>query len=230
MFCEFCGNAVPAGASLCASCAAQPTTSQSQGAVAARMSAAGKDALAAVRAAMLDPVTGTGATYEVFGGPRALDAGIALALIADIAAVLALRIGARKSLGWFAPLVTGDSSVVALLKALIFAAVPIVALMLVLAIVRKIFNPKFELERAVFAGAVAVVPAALTLLVSAFLGAANFEIIAILTVFMMCYTTLLLFGACRDVLGLTSGKAAAAVAPIFIATAWVSKIVLVALT
>ena len=227
MFCEFCGNTATAGTSSCAACSTSTPATSIPASV--RASAASRDALQVLRRSLADPVDNVGAAYEALGERRAVDAGIALTVAFDLTIVLAIQIGARKTLGWLAPMITGDSSVISLLKAAILAAVPAVALMAVLLAAQRAFAARLDFRRAVFAGGVTLIPLALMLLIASFLGVANLEVIAVICVAMLSYTTLLLFSACRDVLGIGGSKAAALVPVIFIATAWLSKVVMAAL-
>ena len=178
---------------------------------------------------LADPVGNIGTLYESLGARRALDIGIALAIAFDLAMVIAAQIGARKTLGFLAPLVFGDSSMIAFIKSMIFAAVPVITLMAVLFCVQKVLGGPADFARSVFGGAVTLIPLGLVSLVSAILGAANFEVIAVLVVALIAYTSLILFAACRDVLGVASGKAAAAMPVIFVATGWLSKVVIAAM-
>ncbi|HUR80661.1 MAG TPA: YIP1 family protein [Thermoanaerobaculia bacterium] len=194
-----------------------------------RASVASRDALQVLKRALTDPVGNIGAFGDVLGERRVLDAGIALVIAFDLAMVVAVQIGARKTLGFLAPLVFGESAFVALIKSMLFAAVPALVLMAVLLSVQKIFGGRAEIARALFAAGVTLIPIALVSLLAAILGAANFEIIAILGVALISYTALILFAALRDVLGVGSGKAAALLTVVFLVTGWLSKVVVAAL-
>jgi hypothetical protein len=228
MFCEFCGNTVTAGASTCAACTTT-TPAPATGELGARAAKASRDGLETLKRSLADPVGNVGALYELFGAKRALDAGIALAVAFDLAVVAAVQIGARKTLGFLTPLVFGNSSLMSFLKSMILAAVPALTLTAVLLLLQRVLTGKTDVARAAFVAGITLAPFALAALLSAILGAANFEIVALLVVMQVSYTILILFGGCRDVLGVASGRAAAVVPAIFIATGWLSKVVIVAM-
>lgn len=231
MFCEFCGNTVPSGASACASCIPSTIdTAKELNATAERASAAARDALVALRAMIVDPIVGAGTSFTILERKRALDAGIALGVVFDLAIVIAVQIGARKTLGFLSPLVLGDSSFISLVKAIVLGAVPAVAMIATIAAAQKVFGRSIIIEGVVLVATLSLMPLGAMALLSAFLGVANFEVVVLLLVIMASSTTLILFGGFRDVLGLASNRSALAVPLTFVVAAWLSKVIAVVLS
>jgi hypothetical protein len=191
----------------------------------ARAAAASRDAVRVLARVLRDP-SETGASYEAIGEHRGLDTGIALAIAFDVAIVLAMQIGARKSLYALAPLVTYDTTLMSFLKEAIAAAIPALALFVVLAITQRVLGTKFDAPRVAFSTGVVLLPAAIVGLAAALLGIDSFEIALLLFVAMVSYTTLLLFSSCRDVLAIPGRRVAFAIPLIFIATGWLTTVVI----
>jgi hypothetical protein len=66
-------------------------------------------------------------------------------------------------------------------------------------------------------------------LLAALLGAANFEVIAILFLFALTYSILILYAGCSRIGCISEAGAAPAVPIILLLSAWITKIIVVAL-
>jgi hypothetical protein len=229
MFCASCGHQLELAAEACAGCGG---SAKAQPVVPERLSKASRDAFGAVKRFVIDPVGALGAAYEGLGERGALDVGIVLAVVADFGTVIGTTMAVKRSIGFFSQFTPagGDAGgFVLFLKELLLGAVPIACLAVTLVVIQATArNGLRGLSRAVFIGGAVAVPFALLTFLVGLVGVANFEVVAILSVFALCYTILILFTGCRDILRLSPSAAAMCVPSILLVTAWLTKIIIVA--
>jgi hypothetical protein len=188
--------------------------------------------MGALKRFVIDPVGGLGAAYEGLGERGALDVGILLAIVADFALVIGMTMAVKRAIGVFSQYTPGGgegNGFVLFLKELLLGAIPIACLAITLILIQAAArNGLRGVSRALFIAGATVVPFAMFMLLVGLIGVANFEVVAILLMFALCYTILILFSGCRDVLRLSAATAAVCVPSILLITAWLAKVVVVA--
>ncbi|PYQ29415.1 MAG: hypothetical protein DMF56_10625 [Acidobacteria bacterium] len=185
-----------------------------------RAVAASKDAARAVKLLLSDPVGSIGAAYEALTAGQARDVGIAFCVLFVVSCLIAIRLVARYFGGFF------SIGLKQILQMTLAAAVPVICIVAILFGFEMLLLKKNDLLRAIFAGGAALLPVAFFNITAGILGASNGEVIAIVAVFALCYTILLLYAGCRDVLKVSSPLAAVGVPVILLATGWLTKIIL----
>ncbi|HET8797088.1 MAG TPA: hypothetical protein VFO89_05360 [Thermoanaerobaculia bacterium] len=227
MFCSQCGAPSDAAAAACLQCGfnfqapARPSLNTE------RAVAASKNALHALKLLLRDPVGSIGAAHESLQ-TKALDVGIAFCVLFILSWIVAIRmigrLAARTSFGIFG-FSLGFKEV---LQIALVAVVPIVSIVAIFFVLQMLAAKRNDLPRALFAGGAVLLPMAIFNVAGGILGAGNAEVLALVALFALCYTILLIYAACRDVLGIPSAWAAASVPVILLATAWLTKIILAA--
>jgi hypothetical protein len=74
-----------------------------------------------------------------------------------------------------------------------------------------------------------LLPSGVLVLAAALLGAANVEVILVLSLFALTYSILMLYAGCSRIGGISEAGAAPAVPIILLVSAWLTKIIVVAL-
>jgi hypothetical protein len=235
MYCPTCGKEVPENSEFCISCG----TSIRQGRPAAqelatKVKTASRDALTAFKVFAVNPVGGLSVAFESLDRNRAMWVGIFFAVVFDVLMLLGMYLGIKHVQGGMGSLIGFYPSFEGpkfsdILKLLVFGAVPPVSISLSSLLARKIFHGTEGFEGDVFIAGAALLPFAFFSVITGLLGIANFEVIAILLVFVMCYTILMLYSGCTKISKISEGGAAVAVPIMLLSSIWFSKIILSAL-
>jgi len=228
MFCSQCGSPADAAAAACAQCGfdfavARPAIN------AERVGAASRDAFRAITLLLRDPVGSIGAAYDAFTPRQVLDVGITLCAAFIVSCVIATRMiagAAQRFGGGFVAFNIGFKEVI---TTLLVGSVPVGSIVAILTFLQVIAKKPRDLRRALFAGGAALVPMAFLNVLGGILGMANAEVLMLVGLFVLCYTVLLIYAGCHLVIGISSAWSAAAVPVVVIATAWLTKIILVAM-
>ncbi|HXO26757.1 MAG TPA: molecular chaperone DnaJ, partial [Thermoanaerobaculia bacterium] len=94
---------------------------------------------------------------------------------------------------------------------------------------RQIFRGKGRFAGDVYTAGAALLPWAFLVLAAALLGVANIEVIVVIWLFALTYSILMLYAGCSRIGGISEAGAAPAVPIMLLVTAWITKIVAVAL-
>ncbi len=227
MFCSQCGASADGSATICGQCGVDLAVPAKPAFNTERAVAASKDAARAIRLLLVDPVGSIGAAYDAFRSRQAMDVGIALCALFVLASILATRMLAgaaqRFSMG-----IMGSIGFKEVIQIALLAAIPIISVAAIFTAMQLIAGKRQELSRTLFATGAILLPASFFNVIGGILGLANAEVIALAALFALCYTILLLYAACRDVLKVASPIAAVAVPLIILGTAWLTKIILAA--
>ena len=97
------------------------------------------------------------------------------------------------------------------------------------ALARAIFHGKGRLAGDVYTAGAVLLPTGLLVLLSSLLGVANVEVIAILFLFALTYSILILYAGCSRIGCISEAGAAPAVPIILLLSAWITKIIVTAL-
>lgn len=215
MFCVNCGAAVDGEAlAACASCGKSNSLS---GADVSRMiKEASVDAVGAIRRVALDPIGGLAISFDELGARRARAAGIAFgvgfSLLSAIAALIA------------APKLGAEAGVKLLFGVTILALVQFAAIAATSAGTRRVLGGTGSAAADVFTAGVALQPAAVLFVLAAVLGLANFQVIAILSLFALTYVLCILFTGSTRLAKLPERFTPAAIAVMLLAAMWLTKI------
>ena len=231
MYCTECGGALNAATGQCPRCivpAVAGSTSIVFGAptasgqlavaphVTAKVREASKDATQAFRTFATNPVGGLPVAFQSLGAARAMGAGIVFA----VCSILCVFIGVYVLLPAFAKPDLFDS-----VKFILFGAVPFVSLLVASAATRKAFGGHGSLHGDSFIAGAALLPFGFLVLVSSVLGLANLEVAALLVVFALCYSILMLYTGVTRISNVSDSRAAFAVPVMIIASFWLTKII-----
>jgi hypothetical protein len=196
------------------------------GNVGAQIGASATDALNAFLSIIVNPVGGLAPSYSKLGPTRALGAGGALCVIFALLGSVATLIGPVSmfsSMGLLAGF--GMSGFGMFLRALVGFVVLAAAMIAACFGLRKVLSGQGPLAADVFTVGAAVTPAGIAALLSSFLGAANFEIQMLLTLFAMSYLILMLYGGLTRLCGLTEKAAAPAVPGVLAVSFYICSVV-----
>jgi hypothetical protein len=236
MFCSQCGKEIQAETEFCSSCG----TSVKEGKpvsqdFAGKVKTASQDAISAFKIFAINPVGGLSTAFESIDKTRALWAGIFFALVFDVLMLLGIYLGIKKVQGGIGSLLGfypsfGGIKFGDILKLLVGGAIPPISIALASFIARKIFRGTDGLvEGDIFIAGAALLPFGFFIVITGLLGIANFEVVAILLVFALCYTILMLYSGCTKISKISDGGAALAVPLMLLLSAWFSKIIFSAL-
>lgn len=224
MFCSHCGASTEGGAVVCAQCGVNLQAKVRPALNTDRAVAVSKDAMSAVKLLLRDPVGSIGAAHDALTTKQTLDVGIAFCVVFIISSLLAVRTIARFFGGSFFSM--GAKEV---LQAALVGVVPAACIIGILSGLQMLTAKRQDLPRSVFVGGSALLPLAALSFVAGILSTSNGEVIALVAVFSICYTILLLYAGCRDVLNVASPLAAVSVPVILLATGWLTKVILAAI-
>jgi hypothetical protein len=225
MFCQKCGTAIAATATACLSCntplAATLSAARPSGA-ADTAKAAVRDAWSAFKVFAVDPVGGLPAAHAELGDARALRAGVAFGLVTLVCFLsggyLLLPPFFREDL--FELLGFGG-----VMKGLLFAAIPFLCTAAGSLAVRKALGGQGLPGSDCFIAGAALLPVSLCMVLSGILGLANFEAIAILTIFAGCTAVLMLFSGYTRISKLSERAGSLAVPIVVVLGAWLAKVI-----
>lgn len=243
MFCQKCGTVLADSATVCVGCnhptlsagvssGVQPGSSQAAAipmgaapaapsATAAAVRSATRDALAAFKRLLGNPVGGLAPAFEALGEARALRAGVVFGVVSLVCFLLGgylmLPPFVREDLFEF----LGAGGVV---KCLLFGLAPFLCTSAGSLAVRKLFGGQGGLGNDSFVAGAALLPVSLALLVSSLIGIANFEAIGILAVFAGCTGTLMLFAGYTRIARLGERAATIGVPLVILVSAWLAKV------
>jgi zinc ribbon protein len=221
MFCPTCGVQLAQGAPSCSSCGATLQKAPQAGEVGERAKLSLWDAVKSLRLIALRPVGGLAQAIEGLGSQRSLGAGLAFAVFS----ALCLGIGSfRLQSGFGASPGFGGT-----LGLLLLGFVPFLSMALTVHLARRIFRGQGTLGGDAMIAGTSLFPMGVIGLLACLLGFGNVEFIAVLFLFAICYTVLLLYGGCTQVSKLPEAASAPAVALILLLSGWFSKILYAAL-
>jgi len=237
MFCAYCGQAMNVDdAMTCEACgkprAVPSPTSQAADIgqlVASHAKQATTSALAAFKTFAVNPTGGLRPALDGLGPRNTLGAAIVFALFFAICLVIGTRRAASTGQSILGSLGGGNLEMsFGVLKLLFCGFVPFVGFFGAGWITRKVFRGASNPAGDAFIAGAALLPIAFLLFITGVLGLANVEVLAILSVFALCYVILIIHTGCRDISSIAEPGATIAVPVILLASAWFSKIILVA--
>jgi len=221
MFCHACGAPLAIGALVCSGCGTFIHRPGSD--VAAHVRAASADAVTALRIFAINPVGGLRNAFQTLGPQRAMLTGIVFGILYDVCSLLGAYLLLERSLGPFA----GSNDEIGfkiVVKLVLLGFVPLLAVMASSLVTRKLFRGGGSVQGDVFIAGASILPAAVIFLLAGIIGAANFEVIAVLTVLTACYTILILFTGATRISAVSEAAAVPAVALILLATLWIARV------
>ncbi len=173
-------------------------------------------------AVLQNPVENLSPHFDRLEKQEALEAGIAFAVLFDLCALFGIYL--------LLPRWAGAPGFTDILKILIFGFVPPAALTGAIFLARKVYRASAgTIESDVFLAGIALIPIGILLLLSGVLGIGNLEVTALVAVFALSYTVLILFTGCTRISEIATVRAPPAVPIILLVTAWISKIVFAAM-
>lgn len=224
MNCQQCGSALSDVAAFCGDCGtvvkrmAVPSDAFRPAAGGAKVEALARSTLKVVKAVAINLVDDVPRAFDELPKIEALKIGFVLAGIFDLFAVIGLYLVLSR-LG-------GSAGFGDVLKLLLLGIVPPLAITGTSFLAHLALQGKAgTIESDVFLAGVSVTPMGVLLLLSGLLGIANFEVIGLVGVFCLTYTTLILFIGCTRISQIAVVRAIPAVPVIVIISIWISKIV-----
>jgi hypothetical protein len=228
MNCPKCDHALNSGAAFCGDCGATITETKPEPVVSEpvspseRLKKLAETVWKALVAVLQNPVENLSPNFEKLKKQEALEVGIAFAVLFDLCALFGVYM--------MLPRWAGAPGFADILKILIFGFVPPAALTGAGFVARKVFRASGgTIESDVFLAGISLIPIGILLLLSGVLGIGNFEVIALVAVFALSYTILILYTGCNKISEIATVRAVPAVPSIFLVTAWLSKIVFAAM-
>lgn len=231
MYCHNCGKQASNNAQNCPACGVRLSRGAAiAGEISSRAKVASQDAFQAFKTFATDPVGGLQPAFLGLGPERALAAGIVFAVVFDLCFAIGLGIGSRHYLGWLNVLLYGsDSGFVQFLKSLVVGMVPPLALFASCALARVMFRGTGATAGDVFTAGAALLPSGFLVLIGSLLGVGNVEVVAVLAIFALSYTILMLYSGCTGIAMTSQAGAALAVPVMLIASSWLTKVILTAI-
>jgi hypothetical protein len=224
MICPQCGKTLSSSATFCGDCGAPVSKAEGQPATEAPSPGSIKFRLLSLlawkvlKAAVLNPVEELPAVFRGLKKREALEAGLVLAGLFDLCAVIGLYMMLPR---WAGQPGFGD-----ILKLLLLGIVPSAAIAGTSVLARKVFRGSpGSIESDVFVAGVSLLPIGLMLILTGILGAGNIEVVALVSVFAISYTILILYTGCTQISEISKVRAVPVVPIIILIAGWISKIV-----
>ena len=225
MFCEQCGHELAIGTTMCSSCGTPTTTSPASAFashVGEKVKSRSQDALKAVRTIATNPVAGLPTAFQSLEKRQAMEVGIAFAIAFDVCVAVGLF--------FLLPRWAGSPGFGDIVKFLFLGLVPFGALSGAAALARQVFHGSGGcIEGDLFIAGASLLPFGLVALLAGIAGAGNVEVTAIVIVFALSYTILILYTGCTRISQIAEVRAAPAVPVIVLVAGWVSKILFAAM-
>lgn len=234
MYCSNCAQALPAEAATCSACGhTVPSTATAGWAATQEIGdrlgkqarEASDNAWKAFRTMAVNPVGGLPGTYASLGVSRALQVAVVFAIVYDLCFLIGAYRLARTPWGFGA----GESWFGIVVKLAVLGAVPVVASTGALLAARKLLRGQGSPIGDFFIATTALLPQGVAVLLSGVLGLGNLEVIAILLIFALCLSVLLIHQGCREISRIGEPGASLAVPVVVLLSAWLSKILMTAL-
>ena len=236
MFCQSCGRSLADTLRFCDGCGTDLNAGRGGNATAlshqlkSEVKARSLDAWQGVRLFAKSPVGGLQESFALFDDQRAIQVGIVFAIMYEIALLLGALIFKSKAAGLLGvSLPIGELTAGQLFKVLVLGLVPFASLAGACALARAIFHGKGRFAGDVYTAGAVLLPSGVLVLVASLLGAANVEVILILSLFSLTYSILILYAGCSRIAIISEAGAAPAVPIILLLSAWITKIVVTAL-
>jgi hypothetical protein len=234
MFCVSCGAALADGLRFCDGCGTEvnrtaPAAAALTDQIGREVKARSRDAWQGIKLFARSPVGGLPESFSLFDERRAIQVGIAFAVLYEITLFLAGLIFRSKTetlLGVMLPI--GELTATQLLKLVVLGLVPFASLVMAGTLARHIFRGEGPFAGDVYTAGAVLLPSGFLALLAALLGAANVEVILVLALFALTYSILMLYAGCSRIGGISEAGAAPAVPIILLASAWITKIIVVA--
>jgi hypothetical protein len=236
MYCSHCAQAIPAEAAACSACGQAVPSASAPGWAATQeigdrlgkqAREASGNAWMAFRTLAVNPVGGLPGTFASLGASRALQVAVVFAVFFDLCFVIGAYRLARTSFPW--GFGVGESWFGIVAKLVVLGVVPIVASTGALLLARKLLRGQGSPIGDFFIATTALLPQGVAALLSGVLGAGNPEVIAILVIFALCLSVLLIHQGCREVSRIGEPGASLAVPVVVLLSLWLSKILMAAL-
>ena len=236
MFCKSCGRALAENLRFCDGCgadvngggagAATPLSQQLKSEVRDRSI----DAWQGVKLFAKSPVGGLAESFALLDDQRAIQVGIIFAIVYETALFLGAFILKSKAAGLLGvSLPIGELTASQMFKVLFLGLVPFASLIGAGALARAIFRGKGRFAGDVYTAGAVLLPSGFLVLVASLLGAANFEVILVLSLFALTYSILMLYAGCSRIGNISEAGAAPAVPIILLLSGWITKIIVTAL-
>jgi hypothetical protein len=178
---------------------------------------ASTDALSAIRHVIADPIGGLASAFATLGERRGRSAGIAFGVVFALVAAIASVIAAGES--------ASDGKLKLMLAVFIVGLVPFIALAASSAAARKAFRTPGSAGADLLTAGVALQPLGLFLILAAVLGIANYQAVALLSLFAWTYMLCILFAGCTRLVGIPERFAPPVLSVMLLAAMWLTKIV-----
>src|ERR1017187_8106632 len=203
MFCQSCARPLAENLRFCDGCGAEvnsggrgtatPLSQQLKSEVKARS----LDAWQGVKLFAKSPVGGLPESFALFDDHRAIQVGIIFAIIYEAALFLGVYIFGSKAAGLLGGrLPIGELTASQMFKVLILGLVPFASLTGACGLARAIFRGKGRIAGDVYTAGAVLLPSGFLVLVASLLGAANVEVILVLSLFSLTYSILMLYAGC----------------------------------
>jgi hypothetical protein len=235
MFCASCGRALADNLRFCDGCGADVNRGAAATAPALteqlthEMKARSRDAWEGIKLFARSPVGGLPQSFALFDDRRAIQVGIAFAVLYECALFLGgliFKSKAQSLLGSWLPI--GDLTATQMFKLVVIGLVPFLSLIVSGMLARQIFRGNGRFAGDVYTAGAVLLPSGLLILLAALLGPANVDVIVVLAMFALTYSILMLYAGCSRIGGVSEAGAAPAVPIILLASAWITKIIVVA--
>jgi hypothetical protein len=243
MFCRNCGQPVPDESAFCAKCGTSiaPSTSASSSGTATAAAPAPskiigrevkertKDAWKGIKLFAQSPVGGLKASFDMLEPSRALSIGLIFGLLYEVFLFWGLyRIADNAALAEGMRLPIGEMTAKQMLQIAFVGVIPFLTLAAAGGIARKIFRGQGSIPGDVYTAGASLLPIGIFVFAASILGAANVEVIVALWFFAATYTVLMLYAGCARIAGMPEAGAAPAVPIMLMLSAWLTKVVIVA--
>jgi hypothetical protein len=235
MFCKSCGRALAENLRFCDGCgtdvnggvsATTPLSRQLKSEVKARSI----DAWQGVKLFAQSPVGGLPESFALLDDQRAIQVGIIFAIIYEVAVFLGIYILGSKAASLLGGrLSIGELTATQMFKVLVLGLVPFVSLIGACGLARAMFRGKGRIAGDVYTAGAVLLPSGFLVLAASLLGAANVEVILVLSLFSLTYSILMLYAGCSRIGNISEAGAAPAVPIILLVSGWITKIIVTAM-
>jgi hypothetical protein len=235
MYCSNCAQAMPAETATCSACGhtvpstavlGWSATQEIGDRLGKQAREASDNAWQAFRTMAVNPVGGLPGTYASLGASRALQVATVFAIVFDLCFLIGAYRLSRTSFWGFG---AGESWLGIVVKLAVLGGVPVIASTGALLAARKLLRGEGSPTGDFFIATTALLPQGVAVLLSGLLGMGNLEVIAILMIFALCLSVLLIHQGCREVSRIGEPGASLAVPVVILLSAWLSKILMTAL-
>jgi hypothetical protein len=183
------------------------------------------DAWKAFKSMAVNPVGGLRVAFDNLGANRAMTVGIVFGILFDLCIVGGIYIFVRSDVSPIGRMSDIPSGMI--IKMVLLGLVPLLSATAGFSIARKLLKCQGSIHSDIFVAGASLLPFGIAVLAAGFIGIGNIEVIAVLAVFALTTTILMMYSGCTTIQCIPDAAATFCVPLMLVGDLYLSKVLLV---